>query len=266
MKTDLPTLRRIFGYPKGNYSIERPEDFETIIIKHTSQDLTPRTMKGHNKQLLIDPVYKPLAKTLYEYIHNNSQLTEATFDTWHKEVCENFQKDFDAACKLATPLPFGKAQKIVNMTFKNLLCCAGSEQYLDRFIYCHMPLDSYTLDGWFKSDVLDWYNSQNPKDKQRKRGEIPSWSNLGQPMYTWIQKQIRGYLMQPKHIYHDDSGKPLTALQAEFYIWSEQKWFRATRDLPEQDILQKTFPLYPNKKLAQMAQQFADMAERLKNF
>jgi len=74
-----------------------------------------------------------------------------------------------------------------------------------------MPLDSYTLDDWFKEDVLVWYNIQNPSDKKTK-GAIPSWSNLDQSTYVWIQDKIRKYLMDSKHNYRDNDGNPLTPL------------------------------------------------------
>lgn len=49
-KSDLKTLREVFGYPKGDYSIDNLGDVENIIIKYTSQDLTPRAMKGNNRE------------------------------------------------------------------------------------------------------------------------------------------------------------------------------------------------------------------------
>lgn len=267
MKASLTALHKIFPYPKGNYSIDDCDDIKEIIIRYTSQDLTPRTIKGHKKERLIEPVYAPLADALYKYMRSAENFGETEFDTWHRKVCEQFQNNFNSSCESSARLPYGKAQKIVNMTFKNLLGCNGADQHLDKFTHCHMPLDSYTLDGWFKSDVIGWFNSQEENKKEkRKKGDIPPWSNLDFNTYAWIQKQIRNYLKSAKHIYQGEDGHPLTPFQAEFYIWPEQKWLRVAKGLSAQDILKDSFPAYKNEELAQMAQQFADMAKCLKKF
>ena len=264
MKSDLKTLRGIFGNPKGDYSVDNLGDVEDIIIKYTSQDLTPRTMKGHNKQLLIEPAYKPLAKLIFDFIHGEGELDEQSFDKWHADTCKKFQKWFNVSSGMPVPLPYGKAQKIVNMTFKNLLCCSHAEKYLGRFVYCHMPLDSYTLDDWFKGDVLKWY--QDETHEKVTKGWIPSWSNLDYSNYIWIQDQIRQYLKNADHIYRDEDGKALTPLQAEFYIWPEQKWLRSTKGLFDQDILKDVYPKYHHEALAKQAKEFLEKAEKLKKF
>lgn len=117
----------------------------------------------------------------YEFIPRIDSLTEINFDKWHNEACKKFLGVLEHYYSNAA---YGKAQKIVNMMFKHLYCMkfGGDNQVLDEdyFKHCHLTLDSFTLE-WFYREVVDkWYNKLSPSERgiQIHKGKMVSWSYL----------------------------------------------------------------------------------------
>ena len=100
------------------------------------------------------------------------------------------------------------------MTFKNIYCLRDAESKEDYFKYCHMPLDSLTLE-WF-------YRKVKPANRKKEytRAEIPAWSKLcyeseesaSKLSYKSIQEDIRK---------HFENSNEWTPLKAEFVIWPQ---------------------------------------------
>ncbi len=202
-----------------------------LAVKKAYIDMTPRTIKGladiHNKTFneAFDNILSELADRFINYF-KSAIKSETEFDNWHKDVCEKFQEDFNNLLenynKETSQISYGKAQKIVNMTFKYIYCFdnnINSDYFSDYFKYCHMTLDSYTL-NWFLEDVRNWVKENN--DFKFNKKEIHAWSNLREGNYNdkfsylWIQTQIRAYLKQ-------QTKYPTTPFYAEFIIWQEEK-------------------------------------------
>ena len=107
------------------------------------------------------------------------------------------------------------------MTFKNIYCLRDAESKEDYFKYCHMPLDSLTLE-WF-------YRKVKPANRKKKytRAEIPAWSKLcyeseesaSKLSYKSIQKDIREHF-ESRNKKSNDEYK-WTPLTAEFVIWPQ---------------------------------------------
>lgn len=250
MKSDITTLRNIFDAQSlkiDELDIESEEDILTTIKKFSSQDLVPRTIKGHNKEALTK-LYEYLAREYCSYFKEDKEYTLGDFDNWHYKMCLEVQTYYKK--QISVELQYGKAQKIINMTFKYCFCLKNAEKYINKFQFCHMPLDSYTLDGWFKQDVLSWKNKnlENKSDKLLKT-KIPAWSNLTDVTYGEIQNIIREYLQKARHIYKDEKRASLTSFQTEFYVWAEQRWLRSIKDLDKQDILKDNFPHYSHENI-----------------
>lgn len=176
-------------------------------------DMTPRTFKSKDKDHKIDinqksknKALEELAESIFEYIDNRKY---DDFDRWHKNVCEDFKDDFNEyVLKPADRIEatFGKAQKIVNMTFKYLYCFDDAEDYIEFFEKCHMAIDSY---------IITWYNDNVAKiENVNKIHE--AWSNVNYKDYKSIQKNIRKYL--EKQTKYDK--RPF---YTEFIIWQEEK-------------------------------------------
>jgi len=255
----------------GKCSIE--EIYAAVVEGPAYRDFTSRTIKGLKKENVLVAL-QWLEAELKKYFED-AEKDKDDFDEWHKNTCREFCKRFSNCC--GKEIADGKAQKIVNMSFKYLFCIGATKQYpVDKFKYCHMPLDAYTLD-WFADKVVDgWYNEgKNRKEKIHlsKIRENP-WSNLeyGDPdtpySYAWIQQTIRKYLNSDSNeIYREKDNTPLTPFAAEFYIWPERQWKLAVKNLLGQAVLKD--PLnpqdgYPAYCAEELEKDYCAIEEKLK--
>lgn len=128
-------------------------------------------------------------------ICNIFENPENDFDDWHQTTCNRLNDYLD---KLGYDgATYGKAQKIINMTFKYLYCLTTTNKYDNIFQKCHIPLDRFTLE-WCRRYL---------KDKPQALNSDTSWSGMGYDLYITLQNKIREQLAYP--------------LYAEFIIWPE---------------------------------------------
>ena len=184
-------------------------------LSRALNDFTPRTEEIKEK-ITRDKMLEKLEEcgflAAFEKHFEDSAKSQYDFDDWHHEMCEKFLACFNN--KNFNNLKYGKAQKIVNMTFKNIYCLRDAESKEDYFKYCHMPLDSLTLE-WV-------YRKVKPTNGAKyTRNNIPAWSKLCYDSskenasilsYKSIQEDIR------KHFENSTEWTPLTA---EFVIWPQ---------------------------------------------
>ena len=193
-------------------------------LRRALNDFTPRT-EEIKKKITRDEMLEKLEKKecgflteFVKYFKETPAKNQDEFDKWHHEMCKKFLGCFNDNFK---DLQYGKAQKIVNMTFKNIYCLRDAESKEDYFKYCHMPLDSLTLE-WF-------YRKVKPANRKKKytRAEIPAWSKLcyeseesaSKLSYKSIQKDIREHF-ESRNKKSNDEYK-WTPLTAEFVIWPQ---------------------------------------------
>jgi hypothetical protein len=142
-------------------------------------------------------------------------------DGIHAELCEGFIADFvskihllnDAIADfnshpflkqpLATVDPkavtYGKAQKIVNMTMKQLYCFANALDYKESvFAFCHIPVDSIILAFFGLNGTV--------------------WSDMTSAKYNEVQKHCRAK-WEEKTAERGVSGDFEKLFFAEFIIW-----------------------------------------------
>lgn len=176
-----------------------------------------RTLAGIGKYSdKKDNALKCIIEKLKDYFHEEkAPLTEEEFDKIHDELCLLWCKEFKSPedGKLGT---YGKAQKIVNMSFKYLYCREDAENHRDHFKYCHMPLDSFTLE-WFKREQF----GQNRPNKI-----ITSWSNLENSENdadTFIDdgKEYYSYHFYKKQIREIANRMDISPLEMEFIVWPQ---------------------------------------------
>jgi hypothetical protein len=198
---------------------------------------------------------------LEQYFNDTPQSSERAFDEWHHEMCNLFSDSIKEA-NIRSVVPYGKAQKIVNMAMKTIYCLEGAEEKNSAgyFTYCHMPLDSIILE-WFRRYVAqDWFNKEKDGRTVLKisteGGPLPKWSNLefkegSLPLcfkeykdkanqllnekyhYMLFVQVIRKYFEEPNK---DNRYIGLTPLEAEFYIWQEMQLETAAEALYGLDI------------------------------
>ncbi len=226
------------------------DDAIDVAIKRAIHDFTFRTTEK------TDDSYKGGEKALYEllcpnqgnsllnefkYYFNNDETwkEQSSFDKWHHDTCTIVLE----ALKNKYNVEYGKAQKIVNMTFKYLYCVLDAAD--EKFKYCHIPLDSIILD-WIwaqKESMKNAYNKilQNENELMPKTLQhtcFDSWSNIKDSenqlvlidrnnkkhyTYTFYQKLIRGYC-----------SNKITPLQLEFLVWPQFQWERAANEFYKQ--------------------------------
>ncbi len=181
---------------------EKSIDAAVTLAYHDAQ----RTMKGIGKRKTDkEEALKNIKKELRDYFSN--PIPAAGFDTLHDRLCNIWCRKFDGSEIGA----YGKAQKIINMSFKYLFCCddapgcVDNSKYIDHFKFCHMPLDSYTL---------EWYKRSSNNQKKTY-----TWSKMKKGDYTEIQDGIRIILNKTVD----------TPLEKEFKVWPEIQKERARK-------------------------------------
>jgi hypothetical protein len=182
---------------------------------------------------------------------NGPARDQPAFDIWHHDMCELFLDYFENDF---VDLQYGKAQKIVNMTFKNIYCLQGADQNEKFFTHCHMPLDSFTLEWFYRVGQASKAKINGSKVARK----YPSWSKLKYSggynnnnrtyLYMDIQEFIRGHVAQ-KH------SNNCTPLQAEFLIWPQIQFELAAEGFYSQlvkideKLLQSNLKAWDFKKL-----------------
>jgi len=135
------------------------------------------------KQTLLDELRMNLAENIIKKVFNAKGGIGEFNDTIHKELCDAFIQDFVTKASALNEeidkfnsnydlsvdkviskvdikkITYGKAQKIVNMTMKQLYCFDNAHKYKTSvFQYCHIPIDSVILEFFHLSSKYVWSN------------------------------------------------------------------------------------------------------------
>lgn len=131
--------------------------------------------------------------------------TQSGFDDWHKKTCTWFLSELNKILHASgySNVEYGKAQKIVNVAFKNMYLFDDAFSYEEQFKLCHFIIDDASM---------EWYNAFASKPCKT------AWSNISYNDYIAIQNNIRNHLKGVVEY-------PQVPFYAEFYIWSDYyKW------------------------------------------
>lgn len=187
------------------------------------------------KANLLDRLRKNLAENIIEKVFKAKGGIGEFNSTIHEELCDEFICDFCAKVRNLnveidkfnikhslssdkaisrvdiTKITYGKAQKIVNMTMKQLYCFDNAHIYKTSvFQYCHIPIDSVILEFFHLNSTY-------------------VWSNLGKTEYIKIQneciKQWNDKVNEPPLLSTDDMRH---IFFAEFVIWDAKNRFGET--------------------------------------
>lgn len=222
-------------------------------------DITPRTMKRdpdwQSTEKCVE--FSEMPRALFEHPYKGEtfgnqlkgwferpcpadpggEAWEKAFDGFHALACETVLDFLTEQRYEPKHITYGKAQKVVNMTFKHIYCLDGAYIKEDWFIPCHIALDSFTLE-WFcrnikgitKGCVDSWSALQNVAE------EIPNLPKgyAGMKMYSkTVGKEDKTTQILKYYTYSqivslirsyfagEHPFKGLCPLQAEFYIWPE---------------------------------------------
>lgn len=168
-----------------NHLKDFDEEDELLLSISLAHNDMARRAQGHT-----DGVKKVSLEWWCKYFDDNSPFViseQGDFDKWHFAACEayceymkkqTFLKKFD--------ITFGRAQKVLNMTFKYLYTSTYKKAVEKLVPFLHMTLDGYTL-RWYKEQIV-------AKIKGLKVGDVSEWSKMNREQYEDIQKRIRCFL------------------------------------------------------------------------
>lgn len=147
--------------------------------------------KKHEKEKVFDGL-EELSNEITKYFNGNRPTNKDDFDEKYESFLDAFSD---------SGITIGQKQKVINMTFKYLYCCNETRnEYKGYFKYCHMPLDSFTI---------NWYNNTGDTGDDKI---TEKWSNINDiELYKKIVSNIRTRCNAEK------------VLMKEFDIWENEK-------------------------------------------
>ena len=216
-------------------------------IKKAHADMSRRA-KGHT-----DDIRNESVRFLCGYFRTHSPFAiadQGDFDEWHRKACERYCAQMNAFITrngFSFVITYGRAQKVLNMTFKYLFCTTAYRKNVEKIAaFLHMTLDGYTL-NWYKEMVIPYFNRLPGTVTKLKKGSVSDWSKMNEPgMYQYkdIQEGIREYLSSASDYQYSiltnivdeefDNGTPSskilvsvpfdparkTPFYAEFIVWA----------------------------------------------
>ena len=215
-------------------------------IKNALNDFTFRTTKKNDDIDFkgVEGLYQKLNKDnalviIFENYDKKNYGNDDAFDEWHNKTCEYVMSVLKTLYK---DIHYGKAQKIVNMTFKYLYCLVD-ENKRSYFDYCHIPLDSVILDWiWSQNEIMkepykEILKKKNGLPERLQHGYFDSWSNLeyeSNDRFLTSDNKHYSYMFYQKLIRELCEGKGITPLQLEFLVWPQYQWERAAKEFYKQ--------------------------------
>lgn len=193
-------------FPYGFYdrSINSRDDIFSIVSGSAYKDMTPRHLKGiGNYKNEKAEIFNYITDQIVDYF-SQPAMHKDEFDHWHKVLCEEICRRFSTLPNIE--LKFGKAQKLVNITFKCLYCFIDADSKTEHFKYCHIPIDS---------NVIKWC----AKNAGIKRPST-AWSSMEYNDYQEFEESLYLWLNSKENTdCRDDDGTPYSLLQLDFEAW-----------------------------------------------
>ena len=221
-----------------------------------------RHANGH-REVIKNECVEWLIEEINKYPDN-----KPSFDAWHKTKCKALKDKLTSSAEThncSFKGTIGRAQKVINMTFKYLLVLED-KKYNSIKNDLHMALDSYTL---------NWYKSIKPKNQKA----IDSWSKLDNyEDYYAIQKTIRDSISEGSNynagfISEINNKKeeynackqiklPNNVFEAEFIIWEGEKNKEAYKNTIKTLINYSKDKWFISKDLYEKLQTFLELKDK----
>lgn len=220
LKSDFAFDMMWGAVPREKLSVTELKDV-LLAVRKAYADMSVRSIKGFSK--VKDEKKEELRENFAQkfidtFCKAAAPLTQEAFDERHKEVCEDFLEELKTLCvgpDFKEPPCYGKAQKIVNMTFKYLYLFEKNEPIQPLFAFCHMPLDS---------NIFEYLKRKFKSYGLNAKLFETAWSKLDDERYMEIQKAIRGYCQKHSSDYADAADEyAKLPFYAEFQIWGKMR-------------------------------------------
>lgn len=190
-----------------NYWYNKPNctDLYEAAVKIAFTTLA-RTVHGIQNNPQRDSMKTEASDYLISRLKNIPTANQQEFDTWHQETSENLIKIFSEHNQNFT---FGQAQKWINMSLKHL-SLADFNIVKNYYAFCHVPIDSYIIEGLKTPLVGKEMNQIDTSFDENHQENIP-WSRIDNyTLYLNFQKDFR-----------EKCGE--IPLDYEFHLWQKQK-------------------------------------------
>ena len=191
---------------KADYSFGIRKAFDDAFNQYAR-----RTKQSYSDQK--DEYISPIVDCIISFLNNEN----ATFD-------ECYTNCIVEAKKILNNNKYGIAQKLVNMSFKYMMCFSDYVEIIEKFKDCYLPIDKYTI---------AWVKAQKCRCINKKLTDINNaWANIDFELYKEIQDYAKEILSKEIHYKISYSAKaesneycilPSNRLQAEFVIWHQEK-------------------------------------------
>lgn len=202
---DWTMLRILFPYVSLKCEITNKKDIKYVIDNTAYKDMMPRTIKGlgsSENQKYKDAMLKYVYERIIAYFEKPA-LDKNGFENWHIETCTKMIECFKGS---ELKFAYGKAQKLLNIVFKNLLLFKGAKE--EYFTYCHTPIDNNVL--------------YLCRTKAGIKCRPNNWSAMDKNEYLNLQNDIRNYLDSDRNIkYRFENEEPISNLVFDYYAWIE---------------------------------------------
>ena len=200
-------IRTLYESFKLDEVFSKQEDIYLATVELAYRD-AQRTLRGIGEFSNVkDSAIRDISFGIGEYV--NGLRTEQSFDSIHHELCELWTNRFNGELGA-----YGKAQKIVNMSFKYLYTYyyQSDDKRLERLSDCHFTLDSYTL---------EWLNICGVADKPAFLDSETCWSRLNINAYEAIQEYSTRCI--------SEVVPGLNRIKAEFLVWETVRIHEMTK-------------------------------------
>ena len=194
----------------GNVFLSVTNSLDVLkAVKLAYLSMQPRTFRKNTPTANVNTKDKnQLLKNLSERLSKfflTGINTQSNFDDWHKETCTWFLSELNKILNASgySNVAYGKAQKIVNVAFKNMYLFDDAFSYEEQFILCHFIIDDANME-WCNTFALQPCKT--------------AWSNFTYGEYIAVQNNIRKYLKSVVNY-------PQVPFYAEFFVWADYyKW------------------------------------------
>lgn len=214
--------------PRRELFVTKFEDV-LLAVRKAYADMSARTIRGFGDVSAEkkEELRKNFANKFIEtFCKAEAPLTQEAFDARHQEVCDDFLTKLNKLCTDCgvEELPcYGKAQKIVNMTFKYLYLFENDEPIQLLFAFCHMPLDS---------NIFEYLKKKFKSHGLNAKLFETAWSKLNDKQYREIQTAIREYCQKYSSDYTDVADEcAKLPFYAEFQIWEEMRRIKQAKEV-----------------------------------
>ena len=210
-----------FRHYLGNGTILTPGDRDIFrAAVNAAYNDAARTFTHINGN--SDNAKNTLAEEIRAYFKDRMPCQSADeFDELHNSLCNIFLASLSQSGY--NDATYGQAQKVVNMTFKYLYCLDNAiTDYNDYFEYCHVALDSFTLEWiWRNCDPgrlnkYEAWSNLKKGDYRDVKGDYKDSRGVDRPGYDRIVELYRNKI--PSQFYLG-----CTPFHAEFIFWPEIK-------------------------------------------